>query len=352
MNLSALHQKALLLLLLLVTLAFGWILWPFYGAVFWSAVLAIVFHPLYRRLLKPLRQRPTLAALATLLLCLLIVILPLALTGAALVQEGTQLYQRLQSGQIDVGTYLQRVLGSLPGWAFRLLDFFGIADLATLQARLSAGLNQASRFLAGYALNLGQNAFQFLIGLGVMLYLLFFLLRDGAALAERIKRALPLSPEHKRYLIDKFATVIRATIKGNLVVAAVQGTLGGVIFALLGIHGALLWGVLMALLSLLPAVGAGLVWGPAAVYFLATGALWQGLALTAFGVLVIGLVDNLLRPILVGKDTQMPDYVVLVSTLGGMAIFGLNGFVIGPVIAALFIATWDLFTAARDASAR
>jgi predicted PurR-regulated permease PerM len=110
--------------------------------------------------------------------------------------------------------------------------------------------------------------------------------------------------------------VIRATLKGNIMVAATQGFLGGFIFWALGIQGPVLWGVLMAFLSLLPAVGAGLIWGPVAIYFFATGSVWQGSVLTAYGIGVIGLVDNILRPILVGKDTKMPDYVVLVSTLG------------------------------------
>ncbi len=123
-----------------------------------------------------------------------------------------------------------------------------------------------------------------------------------------------------------------------------QGALGGVIFAVLGISGALLWAVLMAFLSLLPAVGAGLIWTPVAIYFLFSGAVWQGVILILYGVMVIGLVDNILRPILVGKDTKMPDYLVLISTLGGLALFGLNGFVIGPLIAALFISSWGLFT--------
>jgi predicted PurR-regulated permease PerM len=131
----------------------------------------------------------------------------------------------------------------------------------------------------------------------------------------------------------------------------VQGLLGGLAFWFLGVRGALLWAVLMAFLSLLPAVGAGLVWLPVALYFLFTGAVWQGLALIAYGVLVIGLVDNLLRPILVGKDTQMPDYVVMITTVGGMAAFGINGFVIGPVIAAMFIAVWDIYAISRDEDA-
>ena len=131
--------------------------------------------------------------------------------------------------------------------------------------------------------------------------------------------------------------------------AAIQGALGGLAFWFLGLKGALLWAVVMAFLSLLPAFGAALVWLPVAIYFFLTGAIWQGVALLAWGVLVIGLIDNLLRPILVGKDTQMPDYVVMISTLGGMAVFGINGFVLGPLIAAMFIAVWHLHTASEDA---
>jgi predicted PurR-regulated permease PerM len=142
--------------------------------------------------------------------------------------------------------------------------------------------------------------------------------------------------------------VIRATVKGNVLVAAAQGALGGLIFWFLGVQAPLLWAVVMAFLSLLPAIGAAVVWAPVAIYFLVTGSVWQGVVLIAFGVIVIGLVDNVLRPVLVGKDTKMPDYLVLLSTLGGMALFGLNGFVIGPVVAALFIACWDLFVATEE----
>ena len=126
-----------------------------------------------------------------------------------------------------------------------------------------------------------------------------------------------------------------------------QGVLGGLAFWFLGITGPLLWGALMALLSLLPAVGAALVWGPVAAYLLASGSLWPAIGLTVWGVLVIGLVDNVLRPILVGKETRLPDYLVLIATLGGLSVFGINGFVIGPVIAAMFLASWEIFTEVR-----
>ena len=348
MNQFTLHQKTFLLLLAIVTIGFGWILWPFFGAVFWGVVFAILFAPLYRRLLPGTRQKPNAAALITLLSILVMVILPLSLVGASLIDQAARAYELLSPARLDLAASFQQIIQALPQWLVNLLERFDLTDLTTLQQRLSAGAAQVSQLIAAQAINLGRNTFDFLVSLTVMLYLLFFLLRDGQGLAARIRHALPMSRKYKQRLFTNFTTVIRATVKGNVLVAAAQGALGGLILWFLGVQAALLWGVLMAFLSLLPAVGAALVWAPVAIYFLITGAVWKGVVLIAFGVLVIGLVDNVLRPILVGKDTKMPDYVVLLSTLGGMALFGLNGFVIGPVIAALFIAAWDLFASAEE----
>lgn len=348
MNSLEFQKKAFLLLLTSVSIAFGWIVWPFFGAVFWGTVLAIMFTPLYRRLLVITRGRQNLTALATLVLCLVIVILPLTFITALLVQEGVSLYQKLQSGELHFGTYFQQIINALPRWMVDLLDRFGFGNISALQDKISTGVMEGSKFIATQAFTIGQNTFEFIISFGIMLYLLFFLLREGSGLSGRIKQAIPLSMEHKRHLLSKFITVIRATVKGNIAVAAMQGASGGLIFWILGIQGPLLWGVLMAFLSLLPAIGAALIWAPVAIYFLVTGEIWSGVILIAFGVLVIGLIDNILRPVLVGKDTQMPDYVVLISTLGGMALFGLNGFIIGPVIAAMFIAVWDLFSLSKE----
>lgn len=348
MDHPALHQKVFLTLLLIVSLAFAWILWPFYGAVFWGVVLAILFEPFHHRMLQSMPGRRNLAALMTLLLSLVMVIFPLALIAAALVQEGTAVYEEIRSGKLDFGVYFQQIINALPSWIVNLLNRFDVGNLFAVQEKLSTAAGEGSQRIATQALTIGQNTFEFVISFGIMLYLLFFLLRDGRILSRTIRKAIPLSAEHKRNLFGKFTTVIRATVKGNIVVAAVQGALGGAMFWFLGIPSPLVWGVVMAFLSLLPAIGAGLIWGPVAVYFLFTGAIWQGVTLIVFGIVVIGLVDNVLRPILVGKDTQMPDYVVLISTLGGMSLFGLNGFVIGPVIAALFIAAWDLFASSTQ----
>ena len=342
------EHRALIVLLVAVSLGFLWILLPFYGTVLWGSIIALLFAPLYRWLLPRLHRRPTLAALLTLLCVLLIVVIPFALISAALAREAAGVYARLQSGELSPALYFHDMLEAMPQWMAALLERFGLIDLDTLQRRFAAALAQGSQFIATQALSIGQNTFDFVASVFITLYLAFFLIRDGDAVTRAVRRAIPLAPEHKRELLEKFTTVIRATVKGNLLVAAIQGALGGIAFWFLGLSGALLWAVLMAFLSLLPAVGAALVWLPVALYFLITGATWQGTALLAYGVLVIGLVDNLLRPVLVGKDTRMPDYLVMITTLGGMAVFGINGFVIGPAIAAMFIAVWHIHGSMRE----
>ncbi|MDP2369151.1 AI-2E family transporter [Rhodoferax sp.] len=340
-------NKFLLLLLVMVSGAFAWILLPFYGTIMWAAIIGLLFRPVYRWLLLRLPRRPTAAALLTVLLVLVIVILPLALITASLAREAAQVYQGLKSGALNPVLYLHGVFDALPGWITTVLARFDLSDFATLQNRLTAALAQGSQFIATQALGIGQNTFEFVASLFITLYLAFFLIRDGDSIARTIRPAIALPPQHTRELLGKFTAVILATVKGNLLVAAIQGALGGLAFWFLGVSAALLWAVLMAFLSLLPAVGAALVWLPVALYFLINGAIWQGVALVAYGVLVIGLVDNLLRPILVGKDAGMPDYLVMITTLGGMAVFGINGFVIGPVIAAMFIAVWHIHGVSR-----
>jgi predicted PurR-regulated permease PerM len=343
------EDKAFMLLLAVVSAAFLLIVSPFYGAVFWATVFAILFMPLYRRTLRSTRHRPTLAALASVLLIVSIVILPLTAIGALLIQEATSIYARIQAGELNPGQYFEQMLEALPAWAANLLHASRLTEPGVMRERLSGSLLRISQVVAAQALNIGQTTLDFVVSLAIMLYLLFFLLRDGELLSTRIKAAIPLRADQMRDVLDTFALVIRATIKGNVLIAIVQGLLGGLMFWFLDIHAAALWGVVMALLSLLPAVGTALVWLPVAIYLLLTGATWQGLVLLAYGALIISSVDNILRPIVVGKDTRMPDDVVLISTVGGLVVFGPNGFVIGPIIAAVFIAALASFSASRSA---
>ena len=276
--------------------------------------------------------------------------MPFAFLSVSLAREVTAVYERLQSGEWNLSHYLRGVFDRLPESVMVWLDRLGWGDFDVLQQKVVAWLEQVSQFIAGQALGIGQNTFVFITGVFIALYLAFFLIRDGRALARSARRSMPLAQAHQRELILKFGTVIRATVKGNLLVAALQGLLGGLAFWALGVSAPLLWGVMMAFLSLVPVVGAALVWAPVALYFLIADATWKGVVLAAFGALVIGLVDNLLRPMLVGGDTRLPDYVVLITTVGGIAVLGINGLVVGPLIAAMFVAVWHIHERLGDSS--
>lgn len=345
-----LENKVLVFLVAAATLIFAWILWPFFGAILWAIVLGILFAPLYRRILGSMPQWHNLAAVTTLLIIVVLVILPLSLVVNLLLHEATSVYESVRAGELSFGLDFKWVPDILPTWAVNLLQRLGIPNGAALRDKLTGFILQSGDFFASQALNLGQMTVNLVVSFFVMLYLLFFMLRDGRELSERIEIAMPLRTDHRQALLDRFTVAVRAIVKGSIVVALVQGALGGLVFWLLDIRAPVLWGAVMAVFSLLPVMGTSLIWGPVAVYLLVTGQFWQGLVLITFGVLIIGLVDNVLRPILIGQDTQIPDYIVLVSTLGGLAMFGANGFVIGPVIAAIFLSLWSVFTASRQRS--
>jgi len=336
-----------LAVVLIITVAFALVIKPFFAAILWAVIAAILFTPLNRRLLRAMPQRRNGTALITLLLITAMVILPAILLGLALIQEISAFYQRIQSGQIDFAIIFAQLQAGLPDWVRPYLDRFGLNDFNEVQERLNGAMASSFRFLAAQAVTIGQGAFSFIVALGVMLYLTFFMLRDGEELTARVTRTTPLRPAQQHALFEQFVKVVRATIKGSVVVAIVQGFIGGVVFWALGVEGALLWSVLMGFFSLLPAIGTGLIWVPVAIYLFATGAVAKALILVFCGMFVIGMVDNVLRPILVGRDTRLPDYVVLITTLGGIEVFGFSGIVIGPVIAALFIATWNILAVMR-----
>lgn len=337
----------LLALVAIASLAFLWLVAPFSGAILWAVIAAVLFEPLHARLLRSMPGHRNGVALLTLLVIIVVVVVPATLLGAALLREATAFFARINSGDIDLGRFFAETRANLPAWARSWLTDMGLDDVGGLRAKLSQGFAGSFQLVAAQVLSVGQGAFGFFLALGVMLYVTFFLLRDGHELAVRVERAIPLLPHQRAVLIAKFVAVIRATIKGGVIVAIIQGTTGGLVFWALGLPGALLWGVAMGVFSLFPAVGTGLIWVPVTIYLLATGAIWQAAVLGACGFFVISGIDNVVRPILVGRDARMPDYVVLVATLGGFELIGFNGFVVGPVIAALFMAVWSIFSDAQ-----
>jgi len=337
-----LEQSAFLIMLALVTGVFFWLLRPFFAPLLWACIIAVLFHPMQVWLEKRWGQRPNTTALVTLLACMVLVVIPVLLLLASFLQQGLAVYEQIQAGELQPGKYIDQVRNAFPVLQ-GLLERFDI-DMNTVRDNAAKAAVAASQFLARNALAVGQGAFGFVLKLALMLYVAYFLLRDGRKLIDKLVHAIPLGDERERLLFQKFAEVARATVKGNLLVALVQGMLGGLIFWILGLPAALLWGVVMTVLSLIPAVGAGLVWLPAAIYLYAVGEWISATVLIAYGVLIIGLADNILRPLLVGRDTKLPDWMVLLSTLGGIAMVGINGFVIGPLIAVLFVAFWQIFS--------
>jgi predicted PurR-regulated permease PerM len=333
------ERASFLTVLLLTTAAFLWLVRGYLEPVFWAAVMAIIFRPLYEFWVRKTRQRPRAAAALSVLTVIVVVLLPLTLVGLAVSSESVAFYARIESGEVNPIGWLQQI--PIPEALLARLP----VDRAQIMERLSTAAVGASQYVGTQLFAIGQSALHALIGLGIMLYLLYFFFRDGAALVEKLVRTLPLGDRREHKLFASFAAVARATIKGSLVVGIVQGLLGGLIFGIAGIGAPVLWGTLMALLSVIPAVGSSIIWIPGGIILLAGGQYWQGTFVLAGGVLLISMADNLLRPMLVGKTTQLPDALILISTIGGISVFGLAGIVAGPIIAAFFVSVWQMFEA-------
>lgn len=340
MQKNIIRQGTFLILVILVTVTFFGLIQSFLLASFWAALLALIFRNTFRRLRIRFRGKDNLAASLTTLLILFVVVIPLFFITVALVQQSAELYASIQAGDIDANIVIDWLQSRVP-IADEFLQGFGysFAQLKTALSDIALSVTQAA---AGQAINFTQNAINWMVQFFLMLYLLFFFLRDGQEIMQRVMDVLPMGNRREKILFHRFAKVARATLKGTMIVALVQGSIGGVLFALVGIQGAVFWGAVMTLLSLLPVGGSGIVWIPAAIIMFVQGAYAKGIIIIVAGVLIIGMIDNFLRPMLVGRDTEMPDYLILLATLGGIAWFGLSGFVLGPVVAALFITCWDM----------
>ncbi len=329
------------ILVAVTTIAFLGMIGQFLITVLWAVVLTMIFYGLFKWVRRRVgEKRRGLAAAITSLLIFFFVIIPFIFLAIALVNQGLDLYQSIEAGEVDPNFVVDYVEGQIPG----IYDMLGDAGISpnSVREKITEFVGTVSQFIATKVLSFGSNLINVFVQFTLMLYLLFFFLKDGKQLIQRIIDTIPMGNVRERQLFERFAQVSKATLKGTLVVALVQGTIGGLVFALLGIPAALLWGVAMTLLALLPVGGSAIVWFPAVIILFAQGYPIKATILLVVGALIIGLVDNLLRPLLVGRDTEMPDYLVLISTLGGITYFGLSGFVIGPTIAALFITVWEM----------
>lgn len=344
---SELQQIGFLLVLAAVTITLFWIAWPFATSLLWAALAAIMFQPLYRWCLKKCRGKRNPAAIISLLIIFLAIILPALWIGTLVVQEAIEVINALQEDPIDLGALFNQVYAMLPSAAQDMIDESGWADFSEAQSNLQDLLGESAGMIASQAFSIGSGALSFFLSFGLGLYVLYFLLRDGSRIGETILHSVPIEREIADRLAERFLGIVRAVIKGSGVVGLVQGTLGGITMWIAGVPSALLLGVLMAILALIPAVGTALVWAPVGIYLLATGEIWQGIFVLASGFIVVSSADNVLRPILVGRDTGIPDWIILVTTLGGLSIAGFSGIVLGPLVAGLFLASWSILQEQR-----
>lgn len=329
-----------LTVLAVVTLSFFGLIQSFLLACFWAAILAIIFKGTYSWLYRNLGNRANISALLTCLIICLVVIVPIGLISFALVNESKHVYTQIESGELKPQVVIDEIQSHIP-YVTHLLERVGI-DSEEAQRRMNATVSTVAQAAGDLAIRYTQNAVNLVIQFTLMIYLLFFFLRDDREILNAIKSALPMGDDIEEQLFLRFAVVSRATVKGTVIVAIIQGGIGGLLFGILGIPGAVLWGVLMMLLSLLPIGGSAFVWVPAAIILFFQGETVKAIIVVLVGSLIIGLVDNLLRPLLVSRDTKMPDYLVLLAILGGIAWFGISGFIVGPVIAALFLTCWNI----------
>jgi predicted PurR-regulated permease PerM len=335
------QRVTVLLLTLAISVAFVGMIHQFLVALFLAAVFSGLAYPVYRKLLPRLDNRSGAAAAVTMLGLMLIVLVPtlvlmnlIAVQAVELGQEVVPLIEEEFNSPFDVEKLL-------PGW-FPLRD-----QLAGSGPQVANKLKELAALAGGFLVDALSAATtgtaRFFLELFVLVYAMFFFLREGRPLVEKLIGYTPLPRKVQEVLILKGLSVTRATLKGTIVIGLIQGTLGGIAFAVAGIQGAAFWGAVMAVASVIPSIGTAIIWVPAVLYLLLTGDIMAGVGLGLWCALVVGSVDNLLRPVLVGGDTQMPDILVLVSTFGGLAFFGLAGLVIGPVIAALFVAMWQVY---------
>jgi len=344
---NELEYASFLILLAAVTIMLLVIAWPFATPLLWAALAAIMFQPLYKWSLRKTRGRRNLAASLSLLIIFFAVLMPALWVGTLVAQEALELVRGLQRNPIDLEATFNTIYASLPSVVQEAIDDSGWTDISEVQARLQGILGESAGMLASQAVSIGSGALGFVLSFGVGLYVTYFLLRDGSRIGETLVHSAPVEREIADRLAERFLGIVRAVIKGSGVVGLVQGTLGAITMWIAGVPSALLLGVLMAILALIPAVGTALVWAPVGIWLLISGEIWQGVFVLGSGFIIISSADNVLRPILVGRDTGIPDWIILVTTLGGLSLAGFSGIVLGPLVAGLFLASWSILQEQR-----
>jgi predicted PurR-regulated permease PerM len=337
----SLNRASVLTLVVLVSLIFYWMVDGFLIAIVMAALFSALLQGWYSWFRKLTLGRRMLASGLTILAFLLIIVIPLGFFTFLLVEQAIsagKTFEPYLDGSMETPELIvAKWLEAIPY----------IAQFLPEEERLVETIHNVVRNLGNFVVEGLSKAttgtVSFIFQLFIMLFTMFYFIISGEDYLKKILYYIPLSNEQEALLLDKFVRVTRATLKGTLIIGAVQGTIGGVAMWVAGVSNTLFWGVIMAVLSIIPALGPAIVWLPAGLILIVQGNIAAGAGLIAFGVIVVGNIDNLIRPSLVGKDAQLPDLMILFSTLGGLALFGVTGFILGPVIAALFMTSWEIY---------
>jgi len=334
---------ALLLILVLVLYYVIRILQPFFSALVWAAILATVFYPFFQRIAR-LARRPSLASALTCVLLTVALVLPVLVLILLLAGESVGAYrmleERIKSGGVGGFSALRNT--SSYQWLLGRMSDLGLPE-PDLSAAAMRAIRAVSEFLVGHSASVLSGFTRFAINFLVMLFALYYLFLEGPGLLRELRQLSPLRPEHEEKIIDKFRGIARATFGGSLLTALIQGAAGGLVFLIFGLPSPLLWGAVMAFLSLVPVVGTALVWGPVVVYCLLTGAVWKGIGLLVVFGGVVGSVDNILKPILIRRGTEINTLLIFLSVLGGVAVFGFLGFVLGPFLVTILFVLIEIY---------
>ncbi|MDD2672098.1 MAG: AI-2E family transporter [Syntrophales bacterium] len=321
-----------------VVVLFLYVLSPFFFPIFWAGVFAAISRPLYERMNRR-KKLPHLNAGITLITVILILIIPLTIAAGLLLNESIHIYSSISEEgaglRLTIQSYIDQIINHR---VLRNLDI----DPKFWTDRFYQGSEAVLKYIINSLRGWTQDLLVFLLMFAVMLYLLFYFIRDGDRIRDIFFDICPLGKDRSRSLLQHFTSTARAALKGTLILGGIQGALGGLLFWFVGIQAALVWAVVMVIAAILP-VGSAIIWGPAGVILLMIGNTWQGILVLAFGTIVIGSIDNLLRPIVVGKELAMHPVLIFLSTLGGLAVFGFSGFVIGPVITSLLLAFYEMY---------
>ncbi|NTU42801.1 MAG: AI-2E family transporter [Nitrospirales bacterium] len=340
MTLNRFYSLALTFLVVALGYLSFLILRPFLSPIAWAIVLSLVFYPLYA-FIRPYLKWDSIASLVTLLVIMLVILGPFSYLTVLLVNELSTLSAYLKEERLDLmsGALQNPKLQGLIQW---LTSLFGMTEAEMNKTIVSSiatiGQEMVSRITKGVG-NVASMALDFVF----MAFSIFFVLKDGGGVLKRIRGYMPFSDEQKDRLTTQMKDIIVSTVFGGVVVAIVQGLIGGIAFSLLGIPSPVLWGFAISIASFIPLLGAFSIWGPATVYLFVQGDIFHGIALAVVGIFGISLIDNILKPIIIGERTKMPILAIFFSVLGGIKLFGLIGLIAGPLVLALFVSVVEIF---------